>query len=365
MLNQKYIDKLLKIMKDKNIDALMLGPSTDLKFLLGYSPHPDERFQSFVLLNTGKFFCISPQITAEEIEEKIETEIDMYNWGDDEGFVDTTVNALKKYGLENKTIGINNGIIGINYLDIKNSFNANFINGHRILEELRIIKDDKEIELMRKASELADRVMGRTIEFIQPGVTEKEIKEKIEKYFIEEGADGLSFTPIIASGKNSSKPHYAENARAIQEKDIVILDLGCKYQGLCSDMSRTVFVGGITEEERKVYEVIRESNEAGEKAAQIGTTSEAVDKASREIIEKAGYGDYFINRTGHGIGYSVHEAPDIVGGNDRKLAPGMAFSIEPGIYIPNKFGMRIEDIVVMTEEEPEILNKFSKEIIIK
>jgi len=365
MLNQKYIDKLLKIMKDKSIDALMIGPSTDLKFLLGYSPHPDERFQSFVLLNTGEFFYISPQITAEEIEEKIKTEIDMYTWGDHEGFVGTTVNALKKYGLENKKIGINNGIIGINYLDIKNSFDANFINGHQILEELRIIKDDKEIEFMRKASELADKVMSRTIEFIQPGVTEKDIKEKIEEYFIEEGADGVSFTPIIASGKNSSKPHYAEDSRVIQEKDIVILDLGCKYQGLCSDMSRTVFVGGVTEEERKVYEIIRESNEAGENKAQIGTKSEEVDKAARDIIIEAGYGDCFINRTGHGIGYSVHEAPDIVGGNDIKLVPGMAFSIEPGIYIPNKFGMRIEDIVVMTEEGPEILNKFTKDIIIK
>ncbi len=364
-MNNKYMKKLTKIMKNKKIDALMMGPSTDLKFLLGYSPHPDERFQSFVLMNNGEFFYISPLLTAEEIEEKIDAEINMYTWGDHEGFIDTTIKSLKKHGLENKTIGINNGILGINFLDIKNSFQAKFINGHKVLEELRIIKDENEISLMRKAAELADIVVGRTIEFIKPGVTEKEIKEKIEEYFLEEGADGLAFTPIVASGKNNSKPHYAEDSRVIQEKDIVILDLGCKYEGLCSDMSRTVFVGGVTEEEKKVYEIIRESNEAGEKKAQLSATAEEVDKAARDIIVEAGYGDYFINRTGHGIGYSVHEAPDIVGGNDIKLAPGMAFSIEPGIYIPNKFGMRIEDIVVMTEEGPEILNKFTKDIIIK
>jgi len=365
IMNKKYMNKLCNIMMEKEIDALMMGPSTDLKFLLGYSPLPDERFQSFVLVNTGEFFYISPQLTAEEIEEKIGEELIMYTWGDHEGFVGTTIKALKENNLENKTIGINNGILGINFIDIKNNFDGEFINGHKVLEELRIIKDDKEIDLMRKAAELADIVVGRTIEFIKPGVTEKEIKEKIEEYFLEEGADGLSFTPIVASGKNNSKPHYAEDSRTIQEKDIIILDLGCKYKGLCSDMSRTVFVGGVTEEERKVYEIIRESNEAGEKAAQIGARSEEVDNAAREVIEKSGYGDYFINRTGHGIGYSVHEAPDIVGGNKIQLSQGMAFSIEPGIYIPNKFGMRIEDIVVMTKEGPEILNKFSKDIIIK
>jgi Xaa-Pro aminopeptidase len=365
MINKKYMDKLCSIMMEKEIDALMMGPSTDLKFLLGYSPLPDERFQSFVLLKENDFFYISPQLTAEEIEEKIDSELKMYTWGDHEGFVGKTVKALKEHNLESKTIGINNGILGINFIDIKNNFDGNFINGHKVLEELRIIKDKNEISLMRKAAELADIVIERTIEFIKPGVTEKDIKEKIEEYFLEEGADGLSFTPIVASGKNNSKPHYAEDSRVIQEKDIIILDLGCKYKGLCSDMSRTVFVGGVTEEERKVYEIIRESNEAGEKAAQIGVTSEEVDNAAREVIKKAGYGDYFINRTGHGIGYSVHEAPDIVGGSKVKLKPGMAFSIEPGIYIPNKFGMRIEDIVVMTEDGPEILNKFSKEIIIK
>ncbi|WP_313371231.1 M24 family metallopeptidase, partial [Sedimentibacter sp.] len=150
--------------------------------------------------------------------------------------------------------------------------------------------------------------------------------------------------------------------RVIQEKDIIILDWGCKYNGMCADMSRTVFVGDITEEERQVYEIVLKSQEEGEKAAVKGAYIPEVDKAARDVIKDAGYEKYFFTRLGHGIGYSVHEAPDIKKSNQRYLEEGMVFSIEPGIYIAGKFGMRIENIVAVTENGNEILNKASKEI---
>lgn len=184
----------------------------------------------------------------------------------------------------------------------------------------------------------------------------------MNEIFREKGADE-GFT-MVCSGPNSSYPHYNDDQRVIQEKDIIVLDWGCKYYNMCADMSRTVFVGGITEEERKVYEIVRASQEAGEKAAVKGAYIPDVDKAAREIIEKAGYGKYFFTRLGHGIGYSVHEAPDIKASNKRYLEEGMVFSIEPGIYIAGNFGIRIENIVAVTKDGNEVLNKASKEIMI-
>ncbi len=364
MLNKKYVDKLCRIMVKNKIDGMMIGPSIDLKFLMNYSPQPDERFQSLFLLTDKRYFYISPEITYEEIIDKLDDDADIYQWGDHEEFSDIVAAAMNKYKLPDKSIGVNNGITAINLIDIQEKINAKFINGHGILEMLRVIKDESEIEKLRKSAKLADEVMGETIDCIRPGMKEKDIKNKIEELFIQKGADGLSFESIVASGPNSSMPHYCEDSRVIQKKDIIILDLGCKYKGYCSDISRTVFVGGITDEEKKVYSIILKSNEAGEKMAKQGVIAEDVDKASRDIIENEGFGQYFLNRTGHGIGISVHEAPYIRTGNKQILEKGMAFSVEPGIYMQNKFGMRIEDIVLIGADGPEVLNHFTKEIIV-
>jgi len=364
MLSKKYIDKLCGIMVKNKIDGMMIGPSIDLKYLMKYSPQPDERFQSLFLLSDKKYFYISPEITYEEIRDKLDNDADIYKWGDHEEFSDIVADAMNKYKLSGKNIGVNNGIAAINLIDIKEKINTNFINGHPTLEMLRVIKDESEIENLRKAAKLADEVMGETIDYTYPGITEKDIKKKIEELFMQKGADGLSFEPIIASGPNSSMPHYCEDSRVIQEKDIIILDLGCKYKGYCSDISRTVFVGGITDEEKKVYEIILQANKAGEETAKQGVKAEDVDKASRDIINSEGFGQYFLNRTGHGIGISVHEAPYIRTSNKQILEKGMAFSVEPGIYMQNKFGIRIEDIVVIGTNGPEVLNHFTKEIII-
>jgi len=364
MLNKKYVDKLCGIMVKNKIDGMMLGPSIDLKFLMKYSPQPDERFQSLFLLSDKRYFYISPKITYEEIRDKLDGNAHIYQWGDHEEFSDIVVAAMNDYKLSGKNIGVNNGIAAINLIDVKEKINVNFINGHYTMEMLRIRKDESEMERLRKAAKLADEVMSETIDYIHPGITERDIKKKIEELFMQSGADGLSFEPIIASGPNSSMPHYCEDSRIIQEKDIIILDLGCIYKGYCSDTSRTVFVGGITDEEKKVYDIILKSNKAGEEAAKQGVKAEDVDKASRDIIKNEGYGQYFLNRTGHGIGISVHEAPYIRTGNKQILKKGMAFSVEPGIYMQNKFGMRIEDIVLIGEDGPEILNHFTKEIIV-
>ncbi|OFW47511.1 MAG: hypothetical protein A2163_05910 [Actinobacteria bacterium RBG_13_35_12] len=363
MLNKKYGNKLCEIMINNNVDAMMIGPSIDLEFLTGFNPRICERFQAFFILSNGKCFHISPQLYFEEAGKHLDSDTEIFMWKDSGNFLDAIRSTSKKYHLDGKTIAINNTIRGIDLIDIEGILNAKFINGHDILENLRVIKNKGEIEKLRKAAKLADEVMGETIDYICPGITERDIKKKIEELFMQKGAD-LSFEPIVASGPNSSMPHYCEDSRVIQEKDIIILDLGCKYKGYYSDISRTVFVGGITDEEKKVYDIILRANKAGEETAKQGVKAEDVDKASRDIIKSEGYGQYFLNRTGHGIGISVHEAPYIKTGNKQILERGMAFSVEPGIYMQNKFGIRIEDIIVIGVDGPEVLNNFTKEIIV-
>jgi len=237
---------------------------------------------------------------------------------------------------------------------------VHFVSGKTILEEMRLIKDEEELENLRTAARITDESYEELLKFIRPGIKEADIARKMNEIFKEKGADE-SFT-MVCSGPNSSYPHYNSDQRVIQEKDVIVLDWGCKYNDMCADMSRTVFVGDISEEEKKVYEIIFASQEAGERAAVEGAYIPDVDRAAREIIENAGYGKYFPTRLGHGIGYSVHEAPDIKASNKRKLEKGMVFSIEPGIYMAGKFGMRIENIVAVTEYGNEVLNKASKEI---
>lgn len=364
MFNSKFFNKLLSVMKKDNVAAMLIAPSSDLEFLMGFSPHMDERFQGLFVLNDGRYFYVVPKLNREEIANVLGEESPIYAWDDGEGFLCKVKEGFNDFDLVNKTIGVNASTKAVSILDIKNALDVNFINGNEILEEIRIIKDEQEIEYLKKAAKLADEVFTDIVKFIRPGIQERDIKNKIEELFMEKGADGLSFNPIVASGPNSSKPHYNEDSRYIQEKDVIILDFGCKYKGLCSDMSRTVFVGGVSDEEREIYDIVYRSNEAGEKYAKEGVSAESVDKVSRDVIKNAGYGDYFLNRLGHGIGYSVHEAPDIKGSNNRILEKGMSFSIEPGIYIPGKFGMRIEDIVIIGKDGPEIINKSSKELII-
>ncbi|MDD2573119.1 MAG: Xaa-Pro peptidase family protein [Bacillota bacterium] len=361
MLNEIYLDKLTTILASKGIDTMFIAPSEDLEFLLGFSPHMDERFQGFFITKDKEMFYIVPKLNREEMQDTLKGK-KVYDWGDGEGFLDTVVTALDDFGLKGKTIGVNGTTSAISILDIGERVDVRFVNGRPILEDLRIIKSGEELEKLRKAATIADKVFEEILGYIKPGLQEKDIKEEIQELFAKNGGDGIAFNPIVASGPNSSKPHYNQYSRYIQEKDIIILDFGCKYKGLCSDMSRTVFVGGVSEEERNIYDIVYKSQDAGEKAVKEGVTAESVDVVARNIIEEAGYGDYFLNRLGHGIGYSVHEAPDIKGGNRRVLEKGMAFSIEPGIYLPGKFGVRIENIMVIGENGPEAINKANKGI---
>jgi Xaa-Pro dipeptidase len=359
-MNKKYFDKLVSILKKNNIDAILIAPSEEMEFIIDHNTHLCERFQALIIKNDGTYFYICNLLTLDEIQAVLGPEIKVYGWFDGDVFTDTVYKAFEENGLIGKTIGVNSTERAFIILQIMEKMDVKFVNGKPLLEEMRMIKDEEELENLRMAARITDESYEELLKFIKPGIKEADIARKMNEIFKEKGADE-GFT-MVCSGPNSSYPHYNSDQRVIQEKDIIILDWGCKYKGMCSDMSRTVFVGDITDEERQIYEIVLAAQEAGEKAAVAGAYIPDVDKAAREVIEKSGYGKYFFTRLGHGIGYSVHEAPDIKASNKRYLEKGMVFSVEPGIYIAGKLGMRIENIVAVTENGNEVLNKASKEI---
>ena len=358
------IDEITNYMKAYDLDLLLVGTSTDLEYLTGLSSMSCERFKALGILKDGRHFFISPELYYEETTQVLGAGVKTFVWNDSEGFLKSINEANEVYNLRDINIGVNEVIRAIDMLAINEVIDANFLDGSPVLENVRQIKDEEEIVYMKRASLIADQVAEEIIKFIRPGITEGDIAVRIKELFFEKGSDGISFDPIVASGPNSSKPHYNGNERVIEERDIIVLDFGGRYNGYCSDMSRTIFVGEPTPQQEVAYDIVRNANTAAEMFVRQGVTASEVDRIARNIIKDAGYGEYFLNRTGHGIGMAIHEAPYIREGNGVQLKNGMTFSIEPGIYIAGQFGMRIENIVLVEKGEVNVLNKFTKEMII-
>jgi len=364
MLDKSKLNKLVNILIEEKVDVCLMGPSHDVEYLAGIKPFSDERFRGFFVLADGRWFFICPELYYEEVRGALGEEAHIYVWSDGEGVLGCFEKAQADYNLNGKSMAINEGVRAIDLIDMSEYMKCKYINGETIFEKLRLRKSEEEAELMAEAGRIADRTFEEVIKYIKPGITERDIASKIKELLIEFGGEELSFHPIVASGPNSSKPHYNDDNRVIEEQDIIVLDFGCRYKGYCSDTSRTIFVGEPTEEQKKIYEICLRATTEAKNAVREGITAEEVDKVARDIITKEGYGQYFINRTGHGIGLAVHEAPYIKNGNKQILETGMCFSIEPGIYIPGKFGMRIEDIVMVDGDKARVFNNSNRNMVI-
>jgi len=360
-MNNKYMDKLIHSLKKSDLDAIFIAPSEELGFLANFSPLLCERIQGLFVKEDGDYFYFCNRLTRDEVEENLPTE-KIYSWLDNEGFLKALETLMNEKKLIGKIIGINSSARAFNILDVMEKIDVKFKNGKNILEEIKIIKSKDEIEKMKVAGRKTDEVMEKIINFIKPGMTEGEIVDKVKDLFEEK--DMLCEFAIVACGKNTALPHYSGTDAVVKEKDVVLLDIGGKFEGLTSDMTRTVFVGRATEEEAKVYNLVLESNLKGISMANKDIVVKDVDNAARKIIDEKGYGEYNFTRLGHGIGYSVHEAPYITGYNNLLLDNGMAFSIEPGIYIKGHFGVRIEDIVIIENGKAVRINNFTKEMLI-
>ena len=233
-----------------------------------------------------------------------------------------------------------------------------------LLISLRQSKDEEEIQRMIAAQRIAEAALDQIVKEIRPGVTEKEIAARLQYLMLAGGAENMSFDPIVASGPNGSMPHAVPTDRKIQDGDFVTMDFGVLYQGYCSDMTRTVALGHVTEEMRRVYDTVLRAQLAGIAASHAGASGKSVDGAARDIITEAGYGPYFGHSYGHSLGLEIHEAPNCTPRNENPIPAGAVCSAEPGIYIPGKFGVRIEDVVIFREGGCEVITHSPKELTI-
>ena len=265
---------------------------------------------------------------------------------------------LQKLGFEDAYMTV------ADYRHYSEKLHCQLVPATELLISLRQSKDEEEIQRMIAAQRIAEAALDQIVKEIKPGVTEKEIAARLQYLMLAGGAENMSFDPIVASGPNGSMPHAVPTDRKIQDGDFVTMDFGCIYQGYCSDMTRTVAVGHVTEEMEKVYNVVLQAQLAGIAAAKAGATGHDVDAAARKVIEDAGYGPYFGHSFGHSVGVEIHESPNATPANNKPLPLGAAVSAEPGIYLPGRFGVRIEDVVVLQEDGCQDITLAKKDLLI-
>jgi len=240
---------------------------------------------------------------------------------------------------------------------------CNLISVTGIVEELRIIKDEEEINRIRKAAQIADSAFKHIVKFIKPGLKEIEVAAEIEYFMRRNGASKASFDIIAASGERAALPHGTAGEKKLEKGNLLVMDFGAVYRGYCSDITRTVVIGTASEEQRKVYDIVLEAQSRALEAAAVNMPCSELDGVAKNIIESYGMGDKFGHSLGHGVGIEVHEAPAVSKNSREDLSPGMVITIEPGIYIKSWGGVRIEDMVLVTEQGPHTLTASTKELL--
>ncbi|NJN17559.1 MAG: aminopeptidase P family protein [Oscillochloris sp.] len=237
-------------------------------------------------------------------------------------------------------------------------------NADPLIAELRMVKDEAELARIEAAVRIVETALERTIAQIQVGMSERQLSKILSEEIMAAGAEAESFDNLIGSGPNGANPHHNNGDRTFRPGDLIVIDCGARYQGYISDITRTVALGEPVPEARRVYDLVLAANEAGKGVCRPEITGAEVDAAARGVIEASGYGEYFIHRTGHGFGMETHELPNMMAGSDEPLAPGTTFTVEPGIYLPGKFGVRIEDDIVITADGARSLTTFRRDLIV-
>jgi Xaa-Pro aminopeptidase len=351
-----YLDRLERVRKamvEQGIDVILLSLGHDLPYLTGYDAMPLERLTMLVVPRDGDATLLVPRLEAPRVVEQPGV-FSLRIWDETENPVALAADLTGPA----TTVAVGDQMWARFLIELLPHLpETSFRRAVEVVGPLRTVKDAAEIEALRAASAAADRVARQLqageIDLI--GRTEAEVSADISARLIAEGHDRVNFA-IVAAGAHAASPHHEPGDRVITKGEIVLCDFGGTMDGYCSDITRCVYTGEPPAEIREAYAVLHEAQQAGVAAATVGNACEEVDRVGRQIIAAAGYGEYFIHRIGHGIGMEAHEDPYMVEGNSSPLAAGNAFSVEPGIYLPGRWGMRLEDIVVATPNGPDALN---------
>lgn len=364
-MTRARLDRLSASLSTSNLDAVILNPGPTLKYLTGLNFHLMER-PVVLFVSPGK----DPVLVLPELElPKVDLfpyKVTGIPYGENpSGWDDAFRKATQTLGLDGKRIGVEPRQLRLlEFRHVKaGAPEADFPDASDVLAELRLRKDKAEVGAMRHAVKIAQDALGAVLPQIKVGMTEREIASELVMQLLKHGSESeIPFAPIVSAGPNSANPHASPTDRRLQAGDLLVVDWGAAYDGYISDLTRTFAVGEVEEEYQKIHHIVQEANTAGRAAAKPGVPCADVDKAARGVIEKAGYGKYFTHRTGHGIGMEGHEAPYMRGDNMQILEPGMAFTVEPGIYLTGRNGVRIEDNMVITKDGVESLSDMPREI---
>ena len=356
-MNKERIDGVVANMKEAGLDYLLISEPSSIDYLIDYVNHPGERMYVLMLGTKGdhKLFFNKLFFVDKDLG------IDIVWHSDVDDATQTIVDNLK----DAKKIGVDKHWSANFLLDLMEKLpDVKFVNGSKCVDYKRMVKDDHEQQLMIEASRINDQAIHEVIHQVSLGLSELEVAAKLGDIYSKFGGEGNSFDAIIAYGANGANPHHENDASCLKPGDSIIIDMGCKYQGYCSDMTRTVFYKEVSQEAKEVYELVKAANEAAEAMIKPGVRLCDIDKTARDLITKAGYGKEFNHRLGHFIGKDVHEYGDVSVNFDLEVQEGMIFSIEPGVYLPGKFGVRIEDLVLVTKDGCKVLNSYTKDLIV-
>ena len=357
-MQAERLEALVQGLKAAGIAQHLVSDPSSIAYLIGYETQPGERLLLLKVAADGRHQLYLNQLFPQASGLADDIEIVTYRDGE------PVISCLAQSLAPGKT-GIDKVWPSHFLLDLMAARqDLQPVNAAYLVDDLRAIKSPEEQELMREASALNDQATLALINLVADGLPESEMVSELAGIYQRLGCQGFSFEPIIAYGANGADPHHETNDDRPQPGDSVVIDIGSSYKGYCSDMTRTVFYGEPDEESRRVYETVRQAQEAAIKAVRPGATFASIDRAARQVIEEAGYGEYFTHRTGHFIGREVHEAGDVSEFNQAQAQVGQIFSIEPGIYLQGKVGVRIEDLVLVTETGCQVLNQVSKDLIV-
>ena len=361
-----FIDKLEKLQHqliENNLDAFVIIPGSNFRYLTGGDFHLMERPTALIISKNQKPLAILPVLEVDSFR-KLNIDAEIFQWQDSDGYQDAFNKAFEK--IKNcKSLGVEGQRMRVfEYEAIKNANkDLNISNAQRIISNIRLRKNSDDVENLQKAIKIAETTLANTINYVEIGKSEIEIKNFLLQQLYENGAEGIAFDPIVLAGANSALPHgHSSNDYFLKDGDCLLFDFGAVVNGYNSDITRTFFVGSASDEQKNFYDAVLKANKLGLSISKPNLTMHNLDDSVLNSLEDSGYKDYIVHKTGHGLGLDVHEDPYIMRKNNELLEEGMIITIEPGLYKQGDLGVRIEDDVLITNDGCKSLTTFSKEL---
>lgn len=352
---KERVELIQEMMTQARLDYFLISDPSSIDYCLDYQNHPGERMYVLMIAKDGNHKLLMNNLFF--LDDDLDVEVVWHSDTDDA--IQTIVDNMDNP----KRVGIDKTWPSKFLLEMMKKLpKVKYINASPCVDIIRMVKDINEQVLMIEASRINDAAMQKVIDLVAQGLTEEQVATKLEGIYQELGASGNSFTPIIAYGKNGANPHHSTDNTTLKPGDSIIIDMGCLFKGYCSDMTRTVFYKEASLKAKEVYELVKRANKEAEKFIKPGVKLCEIDNVARSIISEAGYEKEFNHRLGHFIGKDVHEYGNVSKDYDMEVEPGMIFSIEPGVYIEGEFGVRIEDLVLVTKDGCRVLNSYTKDL---